>query len=159
MPPSTTSKNLGQVSAIRTSATPPTNKNMMWIDNSAVPYKKKFYDTVTQQWLEVVFIASPANVLKKFKCRVGGSTQLTSSDDGYIVTEPDSMIDLPTPTATNLGQMLTISNHNMVGLPTTFNIPIRWSNAFPTQTIIPYNMSWRIAVVEFTTGVFEWCVV
>lgn len=49
--PSTTSKNLGQVSAVIYSPTAPNNINVIWIDTSTTPSIKKNWDVNSQTWI------------------------------------------------------------------------------------------------------------
>lgn len=156
MPPTTTSKNLGTVAAIWTGSTPPSNKFMMWIDNSTNPYKRKFWDTVTLQWLEVAFIAAQSGQLKRFNPRVGGTTVLTLVDDVYIMNVEGGaqVLTLPVPDTTMKGFTYIVSNYSS-GLH-TFTQSIRVNNT-DTVTTQPAYTTWQITVVEYTTGVFQWC--
>lgn len=48
--PSTTSKNLGQVAAVISSPTAPTNTNVIWLNTSGSNTVKMIYDPISQTW-------------------------------------------------------------------------------------------------------------
>lgn len=158
MPPITTSKNLGTVSAIWVDNTPPSNIYMMWIDNSSQPYKRKFWDTLTQQWLEVVFVASQANILKRLNTRFGGTTSLTLNDDFYVqnVDGGSQVITLLTPQSGIKGLTYTICNYS--DSKHEYTLPVRFNNN-DTYTEQPPYTSWQITVAEILPSTFEWVIV
>lgn len=56
----TTSVNLGQVSAVISSASAPTNTNVMWLDTSGSTTVKKIWDPIALQWIPLTQAATVA---------------------------------------------------------------------------------------------------
>lgn len=112
----TTSKNLGMVSAVKTSPTPPNNKNLIWIDTNFTPNKKKAYDVLSQSWIEVVFLPSPANITKKLitrKTKYVDEPVYLQDEDVFIktnTTDVDTFVNLPEPNANFEGKSFKIAN-------------------------------------------------
>ena len=113
----TTSKNLGQVSAVITSAVEPTNRNLLWYDTNFNPPKKKSYDNLTESWIEVIFLPSPANLVKKLivKIAVNDDPVYLQDEDVFIKTlntTLDSNVNLPLPNANLEGKSFKIVNYH-----------------------------------------------
>jgi hypothetical protein len=166
---STTSKNLGTISAIWAGPLPPSNHMMMWIDNSSNPYVRKFWDTVTQQWLAVTFVASSGgnNPNKRLSIRVGGTTSLTIEDEVYVMNQilgSDVPINLLSPAATTFGLTQQICNYSSDDV--VVNSPLRINTADTTLRIRAYT-SVKIVIAEYyVEGVdygglqnFEWLII
>lgn len=156
--PTTNSKNLGTVSAIHVGGTAPSNNYQMWIDNSATPYKRKFWDTLTQQWLEVAFIATQASLLKRMNTRFGGSNALTLNDDVYVmnVDGGNEVLILLAPSSSSLGISFNICNYSNAAL--TFSVGIRTNNVDILFNQPSYS-SWEITVAETSMNIFEYCLI
>jgi hypothetical protein len=154
----TTSKNLGQVSSIKTGTTPPSNRNLLWLDTNTNPPTKKSFDIGMQTWLEVVFLPSPANVIKKMII----SSPDTNNPDTYVLLNEDvfiktadgaTYVNLPIPTADYNGKVFEIVNHHPID-PIYFNFPIRANNTDDIEQLAG-NTSLRI-VCSLTEGQFKW---
>lgn len=119
MPPTTTSKNLGQISAVKIGETEPSNKNMLWIDTSFNPSKKKAWDILTSSWIEVVFLPSPANITKRIIYRFFqvGDDAIYLQDEDVFYKEIDGIanVNLPLPNANFDGKTFKLVNTSGVG--------------------------------------------
>lgn len=154
----TTSKNLGQVSSIKTGTTPPSNKNILWLDTNTNPATKKSFDIGTQTWLEVVFLPSPANVIKKMII----SSPDSNNPDTYSILNEDvfiksadgsTYVNLPLPTADYNGKVFEIVNQHPSD-SIYFNYPIRVNNNGDTEQLAG-GTSIRI-VCSIIGGQFKW---
>lgn len=154
----TTSKNLGLIAAIKTGVTPPANKNLIWMDTNTIPPTKKSFDVGTQNWLEIVFLPSPANVIKKMII-------VSAEDDNidtYSILNEDifikrnngaTFINLPLPGAEYNGKLFEIVNQHDVDL-VYFNFPIKINNNFELEELSA-KTSMRIVCSLFGNS-FKW---
>jgi hypothetical protein len=146
----TTSKNLGLVSAIKMGLTPPSNRNLMWIDTNTTPAKKKLFDFVSQLWLEIVFSAesNTVNSSKKQIIKKTGSVDAIitlSNEDIFIKTtelELDTFVTLPTPSASNEGKMYECVNLTVGQYKIMYDKPIYSVN--DVQVTEQLELNWRI---------------
>lgn len=60
MPPTTTSKNLGQIAAVISSPTAPSNQNVIWLDTSGLSTVKKVWDPIAAAWVPLTDVATVA---------------------------------------------------------------------------------------------------
>ena len=157
----TTSKNLGLVSAVKTAPTPPSNKNLVWIDTNTNPPKKKMFDVLSQSWLEVVFLPSPANIVKRLQTTttedVNINTYNIQNEDVFIKTiSGDTYINLPTPIADFDGKTFEIINMS-IDSKIFYNNPIRTINSqdLEQQT---QSTNWKILCCRIS-GQFRWTLI
>lgn len=125
---SNTSKNLGLIASIKTGPTPPSNKNLIWIDTSTNPPKKKVWYAANEVWLETAFVPSPANTLKR-KIVLAPDTNVPNTvlievEDTFIkTTSGTTYLNIPAPSENLVGK-----EYEIVNLTTStiyFNRPIR----------------------------------
>lgn len=113
---STTSKNLGMVSAVKIGPTAPNNQNIIWIDTNFNPNKKKAFDILSSSWIEIVFLPSPANITKKLLTNTTGYNAVSiylQDEDVFIMTNStseDSFVNLPEPNANFEGKYFKLVN-------------------------------------------------
>lgn len=126
----TTSKNLGMISAVKTGPNQPNNTNLIWYDTNFLPPKKKAFDTLSQDWIEIIFLPSPANITKKLIVKKTGYIDQAiylQDEDVFIKTNStavDTFVNLPLANANFEGKSFKLVNLHSDSKKIMYNQPI-----------------------------------